>query len=160
MESLVPIIIAVAFFVLQAIAAGNKKKEAVRRSMQRPLQPPVYGPRPAAAPPKSPFEQLLEAMREQGSIGDIEEEEIPETIAAVPEEAEKKLYLAYQPMSMEALPAAESTLSAPVVTAIAGEEANAFSLQPKKKHWLATEPFDAGKAIIYSEIIRPKFKAM
>ncbi|MDR0694646.1 MAG: hypothetical protein LBF81_05030 [Prevotellaceae bacterium] len=161
METLVPVIIAVAFFILQAIAAANKKKEAVRRQMQRGEQPPVYAPQPVAPPQKSPFEQLLEAMREQGAIGDIEEEAIEETIIETPEEPEKILYPAYKRIALEEtpMPAAGSATMAPAVATIAidEEETNAFAEPQKQKHWFFPEPFDAGKAIVYSEIIRPKF---
>ena len=161
MESLVPILIAVAFFVLQAIAASNKKKEAARRQMQRREQPPVYAPRPVTPPQKSPFEQLLDAMREQGAIGDIEEEAIEETVVEIPEEPEKKFYPAYRQVALEEtpIPAAGKAAIAPAVATIAQEEEerNAFAEPQKQAHWFFSEPFDAGKAIVYSEIIRPKF---
>ncbi|MDR3132498.1 MAG: hypothetical protein LBU42_00535 [Prevotellaceae bacterium] len=162
MESLVPIIIAIAFLVLQAIAAGNKKKEAARRQMQRQERPPGYAPRPVALPQRSPFEQLLETMREQGAIGEVEEEEIVETVAGTPEETEKILYPAYRKTALEEtpLPAASSAAVTPKAAAIPmnEEEENAFAEPQKEKHWFFSEPFDAGKAIVYSEIIRPKWK--
>ncbi|MDR2802062.1 MAG: hypothetical protein LBB31_02455 [Prevotellaceae bacterium] len=161
MESLVPILIAVAFFVLQAIAAGNKKKETVRRQMQRSDQPPVYAPRPVAPPQKSPFEQLWETMKEQGVIGEIEEEEIEETVVETPKKPEKTLYPAYKRIAVEKtpIPAAGGVTTAPAtaIAAISEEEALAFAEPQKRKHPFFVEPFDAGKAIVYSEIIRPKF---
>ncbi|MDR0582224.1 MAG: hypothetical protein LBG31_04585 [Prevotellaceae bacterium] len=162
MESLVPILIAVAFFILQAIAAGNKKKEAARRQMQRHGQPPVYTPQPVAPPQKSPFEQLLDAMREQGAIGDIEEEAIEETIVETPEEPEKKFYPAYRRIALEEtpLPAAASATIAPTAATITQEEEerSAFAEPQKQEHWFFSEPFDAEKAIVYSEIMHQKFQ--
>ncbi|MDR2358305.1 MAG: hypothetical protein LBD87_00710 [Prevotellaceae bacterium] len=161
MESLVPVLIAIAFFVLQAIAAANKKKEAARRQMQRHEQPPVYAPQPAAPPQKSPFEQLLEAMREQGVIGDIEEEAIEETAVEIPKEPEKALYPAYRRIALEETPqpaASSATLTPAVATILMDEEeANAFAEPQKQECRFFSEPFDAGKAIVYSEIMRPKF---
>jgi hypothetical protein len=162
MESLVPVIIAIAFFILQAVAAGNKKKEAARRQLPRSEPTTVYAPRPVASQPKSPFEQLLEAMREQGAIGDIEEEAIEEeTVVETPDEPEQNLYPAYQQVVLDEVPqpkannraAAQATIASPV----ADEEHNAFAEKKKKTHRFFTEPFDAGKAIVYSEIMRPKF---
>jgi hypothetical protein len=161
MESLVPIILAIAFIVLQAVAAGNKKKEAARRQLQRSEPSTVYAPRPVAPQPKSPFEQLLEAMREQGAIGDIEEEVIEETVEETPGEPEQNLYPAYQRIVLDETPqpkpdniaAAQATIASPV----AGEENNAFAEKQKKERRFFTEPFDAGMAIVYSEIMRPKF---
>ena len=162
MESLVPVIIAIAFFILQAVAAGNKKKEAARRQLQRSEPATVYAPRPVAPQPKSPFEQLLEAMREQGAIGDIEEEAVEEeTIVETPDAPEQKFYPAYQRVVLDEAPqpktdnraAAQATIPSPV----AGEENNAFAEKQKEERRLFTGPFDAGMAIVYGEIMRPKF---
>jgi hypothetical protein len=161
MESLVPIIIAIAFFALQAIASSNKKKEAARRQLQKRELSPVYAPRPAASQPKSPFEQLLEAMREQGAIGNIEEEEIEEPIVETPDEPEQKFYPAYQRVALEEKPLPAASNFAPAKATITAttdeEEDNAFVEKQKKERRFFTEPFDAGMAIVYSEIMRPKF---
>jgi hypothetical protein len=139
MESLVPILIAFAFFVLQAVVAGNKKKEVARQQAQKREQPPVYAPRPSTQLPKSPFEQLLEAMREQGAIGEVEEEAIEEPVAETP------------------APATSNATAAQQMAAADEEQKKAFAVPQKKEHWFLSEPFDAEKAIVYSEIMRPKF---
>ena len=157
MESIWPILIGVAFIILQAIAAGNKKKKP---TTQRPMVP-------HSEAAKNPLEQWLESIiptNEAPPVADIMSDER----SFGPEEGRRHEHIAatlYPVAAAEtppvpvAEPLHDTAVAMPTVAVDADEEERqAFAEQPAAAaQWLDAASFDAKKAIIYSEIMRPKF---
>jgi hypothetical protein len=137
MESILPIIIGLAFILLQAFNA-NKKREAAR---QRPL--PTNAPTPA---PRNPFEQWLESLNPEEATDAVEQPVVAEeTRAPLPVASPVTTILAPQAGGRQ-----------PIGSEVSEEERAAFALSKPTVPWWYTEEFDARKAVIYSEILKPK----
>jgi hypothetical protein len=155
MESIVPVLIGVAFVILQAIASSNKKKEAARRRTATPSQPQPYTrPQPPVAEPLNPFEELLRklqapAPQENSSEEAYDEEEEEKGV----QNLEKALYPQYRQPPIAPLQTVQNTLER-----IEREEKAAAALipAPVESEW-NSETFDLRKAVIYSEILQPKY---
>ncbi len=158
MESLIPILIGVAFFVLQAVASNNKKKRAAQ---QRNTPAPGHYPTPSAAP-ANPLEEWVRRMQQE-MAGENEEENYAEEEIIEAEEtvvAEEKLYPKYvaPAVATVAAPSVQSTLTATAETQ-SDEEKAAFAenIATKPHRLLDPETFDIEQAVVYSEILKPKF---
>jgi hypothetical protein len=169
MESLVPILIAVAFFILQAVVSSNKKKEAAQKRTAYRSEQPSYFSSQQASPPseKSPFELLLQSLQAQGVVGNIEEAEAiddnAEMTAEEPDVIEQQLYPTYK--EAKATPAAniasaEMQAQLDSVNDTKSEEekaAFATAAPATTPDWL--QSFEVEKAVVYSEILQPKFNS-
>jgi hypothetical protein len=148
MESILPILIGVAFILLQIAAAGKKKKE----SAQRPTPSPP--PAAAALPQEDLWKQWMSILNPEPE----EPEDDPETAGI-----EAGLYPQYCPTEESpVVPVKSAPPQAPATpaddTLPLSEEAAFAEATPQPAHWLNAATFDLKKAVVYSEIMRPKFE--
>ena len=156
-EELIPFLIAVVVLIVRAFSNSNKKKQTVpgprREHFPDTEVGEMYGEEDERDPRKILLDMLgVEPEKESTSEADAQLVSIQE----IPEDKEEdKLYSNYNLPSLEM---ADVTRMSSKLEAMreSGEDSFKEDPEPESSFW-GEEPIDVRRAIIYSEIIRPKY---
>ncbi len=160
-EELLPLLIGAGYLIIRAMNASNKKKqEAVNQRRATPSVPEVDSPYvyETAEEEQDPRRILMEMLgmeREQPARPEIIIEPVLDLPASDENMEEQQLYTNYNLPSVEKVDTLQSAkiLDEMRKEAMKGE----FKEIEKERSFWDEEAFDLRKAVIYSEILRPKF---